>query len=122
MDGRLAGPLGGKNTLVVDVTNNNAKGRLSRSADVFSSDKVHNVVRITFLDANNARYEATFDDPSVYTRVWTFGLDLKRGIFGAGGADEKTYEQWEEACYEGLRDVDRSLRPGNPVPAEQAKK
>jgi hypothetical protein len=104
------------NTLVVDVTNSNAKGRLSRSAD-FSSDKVHNVVRITFLDANNARYEATFDDPSVYTRPWTFGLDLKRGIFGAGGADEKTYEQWEEACYEGMRPIDRSLRPGNPVSA-----
>jgi hypothetical protein len=94
------------NTLVIDVTNSNAKGRLSRSAD-FSSDKVHNVVRI---------------DPSVYTRPWTFGLDLKRGIFGAGGADEKTYEQWEEACYEGMRPIDRSLHPGNPISAAAAKK
>jgi hypothetical protein len=107
------------NTLVINVTNNNAKGRLSRSAD-FSSDKVHHVIRITFLDANNARYEATFDDPSVYTRPWTFGVDLKRGIFGSGGADEKTYEQWEEACYEGMREIDRSLHPGNPISASTA--
>jgi hypothetical protein len=103
------------NTLVVDVTSNNAKGRLSRSAD-FSSDKVHYVIRITFLDADNARYEAVFDDPSVYSRPWTFGLDLKRGIFGESNPlhDDEHYEQWEEACYEGMRDIDRSLRSGNP--------
>jgi hypothetical protein len=98
-------------TLVIDVTNNNAKGRLSRAGD-FSSDKVHHVVRMKFLDANTLRYEATFDDPSVYTRPWTFALDLKRGLFGGDGAsdaDEPTYEQWEEACVEGLRDVDTSV-------------
>ncbi len=100
-------------TLVIDVTNNNAKGRLSRAGD-FSSDKVHHVVKMKFLDANNLRYEATFDDPSVYTRPWTFGLDMKRGLFGGDGAaegDEPTYEQWEEACVEGLRDVDTALVP-----------
>lgn len=101
------------NTLVIDVTNNNAKGRLSRAGD-FSSDKVHNVVRIKFLDANNLRYEALFDDPSVYTRPWTFGFDMKRALFGENdpnGKGEEGYEQWEEACVEGLRDVDTSLRP-----------
>jgi len=100
-------------TLVIDVTNNNAKGRLSRAGD-FSSDKVHHVVRMKFLDANTLKYEATFDDPSVYTRPWTFGLDMKRGLFGGDGAsdaDEPTYEQWEEACVEGLREVDTALRP-----------
>jgi hypothetical protein len=100
------------NTLVIDVTNNNAKGRLSRAGD-FSSDKVHHVVRMKFLDANNVRYEATFDDPSVYTRTWTFGFDMRRGIFGGGGdgPSQEGYEQWEEACVEGLRDVDSALRP-----------
>ncbi len=107
------------NTLVVDVTNNNGKGRLSRSAD-FSSDKVHYTIRITFLDQDNARYEAVFDDPSVYTRPWTFGLDLKRGIFEARGTpgDDAHYEQWEEACYEGQRDIDRALGSG---PVKSAK-
>ena len=99
------------NTLVVDVTNNNSKGRLSRAGD-FASDKVHVVERFQFLDANTMKYEARFDDPSVYTRPWTFGLDMKRAIFAESNPtdDYEHYEQWEEACYEGLRDVDRSLR------------
>jgi hypothetical protein len=108
-------------TLVVDVTNNNAKGRLSRAGD-FSSDKVHHVVRMKFLDANNLRYETTFDDPSVYTRPWTFGLDMKRGLFGGDGAsdaDEPHYEQWEEACVEGLRDVDTALSAPSVTKAER---
>jgi hypothetical protein len=99
------------NTLVVDVANSNSKGRLSRSGD-FASDKVHIVERFTFLDANRARYEAVFDDPSVYTRPWTFGLDLKRGVFDEGAlrSGDENYEHWEEACHEGLKDVDSSLR------------
>jgi hypothetical protein len=110
-------------TLVIDVTNNNAKGRLSRSGD-FSSDKVHHVVRINFADADHARYEAKFEDPTVYTRPWTFGLDLKRGVFSAKEevGDDAHYEQWEEACYEGMNPLDRSLHPGNPVHPTEAKK
>jgi len=96
-------------TLVVDVTNNNSKGRLSRAGD-FASDKVHIVERFEFLDANNLKYGARFDDPSVYTRPWTFGFELKKDVFGSYGVDQLTYEHWEEACYEGMRDVDRSLR------------
>ena len=66
-------------------------------------------------DANNMKYEARFDDPSVYTRPWTFGFDMKRAIFAESNPtdDYEHYEQWEEACYEGLRDVDRSLRAGD---------
>ncbi len=106
-------------TLVVDTTNNNAKGRLSRAGD-FSSDKVHHVERFKFIDADHFRYEATFDDPSVYTRPWTFGFDEKRAYFGgdggvpvAGAITEETqakYELWEEACHEGL------IPGGNDVP------
>jgi len=109
------------NTLVIDVTNSNSKGRLSRSGD-FASDKVHNTVRIKFLDANNARYEAVFDDPAVYTHPWTFGFDLKRGIFageGGGGVPDAHYEQWEEACHEGVRDIDSSLRTGGSATLDQ---
>jgi hypothetical protein len=98
---------------------------LSRAGD-FASDKVHNTVRIKFLDAHNARYEAVFDDPSVYARPWTFGFDLKRQIFGESNpnnTDDAHYEQWEEACYEGLNyEVDRSLRttgPGNGEPSQK---
>jgi hypothetical protein len=113
------------NTLVIDVTNNNSKGRLSRAGD-FASDKVHNTVRIKFLDAHHARYEAVFDDPSVYTRPWTFGFDLKRGVMGVttgfdSSQGDENYEQWEEACTEGMNDqVDRSLGTTGPSSMEPA--
>jgi hypothetical protein len=112
------------NTLVIDITNNNSKGRLSRAGD-FASDKVHHTVRLKFLDADDMRYEAVFDDPSVYTRPWTFGFDMKRAIFGESnpnGDPEEKYEQWEEACIEGLRDVDVSLRSGELVQPAAAQK
>ncbi len=99
-------------TLVVDVTNNNSKGRLSRAGD-FADDKLHVVERFQFLDNNRMRYEARFDDPTAYTRPWTFGFNMKRGIFGESNPnkDDAHYEQWEEACYEGLKPVDSALRP-----------
>jgi hypothetical protein len=105
-------------TLVVDTTSNNAKGRLSRAGD-FSSDKVHHVERFKFTDVDHFRYEATFDDPSVYTQVWTFGFDEHRAYFeGDGGTPEgpvtpetqAKYENWEEACQEGL------IPGGNDIP------
>ncbi len=40
---------------------------------------------------------------------------MKRGFFGEEtptGTDDKHYEQWEEACYEGMNsELDSSLRP-----------
>jgi hypothetical protein len=100
------------NTLVVDVANNNSKGRLSRAGD-FASDTLHVTERFEFQDANHMQYRAVFDDPSTYTRPWTFGFDMKRAIFGAENPtkDDAHYEQWEEACYEGMSPLDYSLRP-----------
>jgi hypothetical protein len=99
-------------TLVVDVTNNNSKGRLSRAGD-FADDKLHVVERFQFIDADHMKYEARFDDPTAYTRPWTFGFDMKRAIFGESNPtkDDSHYEQWEEACYEGMKPVDYALRP-----------
>jgi hypothetical protein len=81
------------NTLVVDVTNLNAKFRLSIVGDFFS-DKAHIDERLTFVDANTLNYEARIDDPSVFTRPWTIGVPAKRG------PDD---EMWEYACHEGDR-------------------
>jgi hypothetical protein len=106
-------------TLVVDTTSNNAKGRLSRAGD-FSSDKIHYLERFKFTDGDHFRYEAIFDDPSVYTRPWTFAFDEHRAFFGGdGGAPEgpvtaetqAKYENWEEACQEGL------IPGGNDIPS-----
>ncbi len=57
------------NTLVVDVANSNSKSRLDRSGN-FASDKVHIVERYIFNEPNAFTYEATVEDPSVYTRPW----------------------------------------------------
>lgn len=88
-------------TLVVDETNNNSKGRLSREGD-FASANLHATERFTFLDATHMRYEATMEDPTVYTKPWKIGADFIPKRDSAG------YEQWEEACHEGERDADLS--------------
>jgi hypothetical protein len=89
-------------TLVVDVTNLNAKGRLDTIGD-FSSDAVHVVERFAFLDAKTMRYQATIDDPGVYTRPWTIASRFVRR-----GRDEGE-EYWEDACHEGERSAESMI-------------
>jgi hypothetical protein len=86
-------------TLVIDVTNLNAKFRLSVVGDFFS-DKAHLVERLTFVDANTMNYEVTIDDPTVFTRPWTMRVLEKR---------EPEGEMQEYACHEGDRTSDRLL-------------
>ena len=76
--------------------------------------------KFIFTDADHFKYEALFDDPSVYTRPWTFGFDEYRGYFGGDGGvptdgeiteeSQAKWELWEEACHEGL------IPGGNAVP------
>jgi hypothetical protein len=85
-------------TLVVDTRN--VKGtRLSMSGDFFS-DNVRITERINFVDAETINYEATIDDPTVFTRPWTMRVVEKRR------PDE---EPWEAACWEGNRPPDTWL-------------
>jgi len=91
-------------TFVVDVTNQNAKGRLDMVGN-FSSDNVHVVERWEFLDANTLNYRATIDDPTVYTRPWTIASTFVRGRRGQG------QEYWEDACHEGERSADAMIIP-----------
>ena len=78
------------NTLVIDTTN--VRGaRLTYIGD-FYSDKAHIVERLTFVDANTMNYEATVDDPTVFTRPWTMRVAERR---------RPDDEMWESACYEG---------------------
>jgi hypothetical protein len=88
------------NTLVVDVTNLNSKSRFDNEGD-FASDAVHIVERYAFVEAKTINYEATIDDPSVYTRPWTISARMVRAH-----RREKNYELWEDACHEGERDVE----------------
>ena len=87
------------NTLVVDTRNLKAKSRLDVVGDFFT-DKAHLVERMTFVDANTMNYEATIDDPTVFTRPWTMRVVQRRL------PDD---EMWEWACHEGERDAARSF-------------
>ncbi len=91
------------NTLVVDVTNSNAKHRLSYEGD-FSSDQVHITERFIFKDKNTFQYQATYQDPSVYTQPWTVSSKQNR-VHG----DDPSYEWYEYACHEGERNLDNYI-------------
>ncbi|MET0535692.1 MAG: hypothetical protein ABW171_15865, partial [Steroidobacter sp.] len=59
------------NTLIVDVTNNNAKARLARTGE-FLSANAHIEERYIFnADGSRYNYVATVTDPTVFTRPWT---------------------------------------------------
>ena len=66
-------------TLVVDVTNQNDKTWFDRAGD-FHSDAMHVVERYTPIDATHLMYEATIEDPRVFTRPWTIKMPLYRRI------------------------------------------
>ncbi len=66
------------NTLVVDVTNNNAKARFARTGE-FASENVHITERYVFSqDGKRYNYVATIEDPTVYTRPWTATIPARK--------------------------------------------
>ena len=66
-------------TLVVDVANHNDKTWLDMAGD-FHSDALHVVERYRMTDANTIQYEATIEDPKVFTKPWTIRLPFRRRI------------------------------------------
>ncbi len=66
------------NTLVVDVTHFNDRTWFDLAGN-FHSDALHVVERYTPLDAGQVMtYEATIEDPNVFTRPWKISLPLYR--------------------------------------------
>jgi hypothetical protein len=94
------------NTLHVDVSNKNDKTRFDIVGD-FHSDAVRIRERFTVVDTDTIRYEATFDDPTVYARPFTLRLNLGRAVRGEAA---RSHELIEEACHEGERDRPEMLR------------
>jgi len=84
-------------TLVIDVTNQTGRTWLDQSAN-FHSDATHVVERITPIDSNNLAYEATIEDPKVYTRPWTIKYFFSRIL-------DPNFEHLEFACIEGEVDL-----------------
>lgn len=64
-------------TFVVDVTGFNGKPWFDRAGN-FATDSLHVVERYSLLDANTMNYEATIEDPAVFTRPWKIELPLYR--------------------------------------------
>jgi hypothetical protein len=91
------------NTLVVEITNLNGKNRLSHDGD-FLSNTARIVERFTFQDGNRLNYEATIDDPKVFTRTWKITIPTNRV---KSSPDD---EPWESACHEGERSADLMLQ------------
>jgi hypothetical protein len=95
------------NTLVVDVTNYNDKGWIASSAagarikGIPHSSALHVVERFTPVSPDTILYEATIDDPNVYTRPWKVAFPLTR---------DHDYRMYEYACHEGNQAVGNILR------------
>lgn len=80
------------NTLVVETRNQNARAWLDQRGRFFT-DEAHVVERFTLIDDDTIHWQATLDDPNVYTRPFTIALAYRRST-------DAEFEIWEEACYE----------------------
>ena len=86
-------------TLVVETTNN-AGGGWFDMVGSFYTDALRVVERYTISSSKRIDYEATIDDPAVFTRQWQLASFFEKA--GEG------YEIYEYACQEG-NDTVRSL-------------
>jgi hypothetical protein len=90
-------------TLVVDVTSQNDRTWLDRSGN-FHSDALHVVERYTPLTPDALTYEATIEDPKVFSRPWKISMPLYRRLDkGAQVLEFKCVEFVEELMYGHLR-------------------
>ena len=90
-------------TLVVDVVGFNDLTWFDRAGD-FHSDALHVVERYTPISPYHLQYEATIDDPKVFTRSWKINLPLYRRMDkGAQLLEDKCVPFAEELLYGKLR-------------------
>lgn len=98
-------------TLVVDVIGFNDLTWFDRAGD-FHSDGLHVVERYTPISPYHLQYEATIDDPKVFTRPWKISLPLYRRMDkGAQLLEDKCVPFAEELLYGKLRKNPRKQTP-----------
>jgi hypothetical protein len=109
------------NTLVVDWTNFSEKGKSDGSAPFggFPQGNLHVTERITRVNANTLDYLVTVEDPTIWTRPFTFDLPWR--------GDDPTYkgpdDLFEYACHEGnYRMMENDITAAKAVRAAQAGK
>ena len=117
-------------TLVVDVTSFTDATWFDRSGN-FHSDALHVVERYTPAGRDVIRYEATIEDPQVFTRPWKISMPLYRRLEANAQVMEfRCVEMVEELMYGHLRkeqlvktwsgntmtvDIKRKIPPGEAV-------
>ena len=117
-------------TLVVDVTSQVDKTWFDRAGN-FHSDALHVVERYTPISRDAIRYEATIEDPQVFTRPWKIAMPLYRHLEqNAQLMEFRCAEMVEETIYGHLRkqplvkhwegdtmivDITRKVPPGDKV-------
>jgi hypothetical protein len=90
-------------TLVVDVTGLNDSTWFDRAGD-YHSDQLHVVERYTATDHDHLNYEATIEDPNVFTRPWKIQMPLyRRTERNAQLLEYRCVEFVEELMYGHLR-------------------
>jgi hypothetical protein len=90
-------------TLVVDVTGMNDQTWFDRAGN-FHSDALHVVERYTRIGPDVISYEATIEDPNVFTRPWKISMPLyRRQEKNAQLLEFKCVEFVEELLYGGFR-------------------
>jgi len=64
-------------TLVVDVTDHNDQTWFDKAGN-FHSDALHVTERYTLLNADTLQYEATIEDPKIFTKPWKISMPFSR--------------------------------------------
>jgi hypothetical protein len=101
-------------TLVVDVTDFNDQTWFDRAGN-FHSEALHVVERYTPVSPYHLMYEATIEDPKVFTRPWTIRMPLYRRVERDKKILEyKCTEFVEQLMYGELGVVDPSTGRRNP--------
>src|SRR5262245_6287009 len=96
-------------TLVIDTRHFNGRSWIATNAaagwlrGIPQTEACHLVERLRRVDANTIQYEATIDDPNVYTSRWTIAFPLNR---------DDGYRIFEYACHEANYALDNMLRIG----------
>ena len=84
-------------TLVVDVTGLNDQTWFDRAGD-FHSEALHVIERYTRTGPDHLSYEATIEDPKVFTRPWKISMPLYR-------RQEKNAQLLEYKCVEFVEEL-----------------
>jgi hypothetical protein len=106
-------------TLVVETTHFDDRAWIANNASTGRMKGIHStadlrvVERFTRVSANTINWQATIEDPKVYTSPWTVAMPLNL---------EPDYQRYEYACHEGNYAMPNTLNAGRAGDAAAAKK